>query len=423
MNRPLDHESTSAAIFVLVLGSVTAALKWASKIPTDQACQGKSEIGESDDNNAYKRNSAIVCPTNGDPLPTHLQRELYKVERMKALMVNWTRSKPMYDNIVMRDPQGTVLSTISIKKARWYVRKGLAVWGDDNEKAIQLIFQPKAGTSATLPSSGSNPQIKCNSSSLREYNSSFKFNRCVGCGAEHDYMKHYIVPHSYRTLFPDHFKTHLPHDIVLLCASRCQLRAQQETHHRMKELEERERQRQTLSRDLHPTSGQAEIVDRYKDRVRSAATALLRWKAKLPDRQIEQYERLVCDWVRNSDTLLEDVGSAGDLSKDRNEAGGSDYDSSKPSLQQLEIASMLQCRSPNPHYVSGAELVVNALKTKPAVNKDNGGSADDYVFDEEALAKFVRDWRRLFLDEIHPQFLPNGWSVDAPVQSDHRQRD
>lgn len=37
------------------------------------------------------------------------------------------------------------------------------------------------------------------------------------CGKEGDYLRHNIVPHCYRSLFPEAYKSHLSHDVVLVC--------------------------------------------------------------------------------------------------------------------------------------------------------------------------------------------------------------
>jgi len=259
------------------------------------------------------------------------------------------------------------------------VRKNLATWTTTNNDEIQLLFQPEQSTNA--------PSTTSNYNNLRQYNASIKQNCCVGCGAEQNYMKHYIVPFSYRTLFPDHFKTHLPHDICILCPD-CHLNAQQESHHRMHQLEREERLR--CAHKLHPTSHQPERVDSYRHKVQSAATALLDWRHKLPPATIDGYERLIQEW-------------------------GQQHQANEPLEQLLQTARQLQSRSPNPHYVSGAALVVDSLK-----NKNNNNVSSSVLFDEEALAEFVRDWRRHFLQVVRPHHLPTGWSVDAPVQSDRR---
>lgn len=419
LDRSLSgQQAVSAAMFLLGAIGAVAALKWSTNCSTRTTSSTRAHHDNQQfiEHDGGERKMHYAEPSNGIPLPTHLQREIYKEERREKMIPKLTRAKPMYDNVIMKDPRGTILSTVSIKKAKWYVRKNLAVWksgGDDSgdEKAIQLLFQPET---TTAPSSSSTNHTTAGSTiSLREYNSSIKQNRCVGCGAERDYMKHYIVPYSYRTLFPDHFKTHLPHDIVILCASRCHLRAQQAVHYRMNTLEHRERQRRQ-NMDLHPTSGQAELVDLYKYRVRSAATALLQWKAKLPENKIAAYERLVCEWARNNKSEC----PGDDDNENTIDAADAGNSSLTPTLEQLETASLLQCRSPNPHFVSGAELIVDFLRSDSSKKKKNDD--DDATFDEGALSDFVRGWRQHFLDVVRPRYLPKGWSVDAPVQSDRR---
>ena len=41
------------------------------------------------------------------------------------------------------------------------------------------------------------------------------------CGRHGDYLRHNVVPHCYRSHFPLEMKTHLSHDVVLLCQA-CQ---------------------------------------------------------------------------------------------------------------------------------------------------------------------------------------------------------
>lgn len=126
------------------------------------------------------------------------------------------------------------------------------------------------------------------------------------------------------------------------------------------------------------TSSQAELLDRQIHRVRSAATALLRWRDKLPERKKTEYEDTITAW------------SGGSLS---------------PEI--LQKASELESRRPNPNYVSGPTLIIATYSL-------------DSPNEEEAIAAFVREWRQHFVDVLRPKYMPVGWSVDAPVQSDKR---
>jgi hypothetical protein len=59
---------------------------------------------------------------------------------------------------------------------------------------------------------------------------------------------------------------------------------------------------------------------------------------------------------------------------------------------QLQTASELESRLPNPKYISGPTLVMES-------------------FNEEAMADFVRGWRYYFFDSMQTQFLPTSCST------------
>jgi hypothetical protein len=129
-------------------------------------------------------------------LPQHLRRAVWKEQKRKASVRFLAMKTPMYDNIEMYDPDGDLLCTIAQKKANWYVKKDLGTW-NKTKTAIHLRFKPK-GKSENV------------------YNQSQKRNVCVSCGDDKHHMRHYVVPYCYRTLLPEKYKTHMPHDIVIM---------------------------------------------------------------------------------------------------------------------------------------------------------------------------------------------------------------
>ena len=287
-----------------------------------------------------------TSPSIKQHIPSHLQRELHKERRRQEKIPDLARKSPMYDNIKMTDPNGELLATISLKKARWYVRKQLAEWTEPNT-CIQLLFTPKAYSGGG-------------------YEKSIKNNVCVGCGSKEYHMRHYVVPYAYRTLLPKRYKTHLSHDVVILCPD-CHLLCEHETQLRMKELE-----------DLRPQECRnASFVDQHLQRVRSAALALLRWRDKLPLAKIDEYNALICHYLKISCDSVEELSS-----------------------KQLQEAIDVDCRMPNPKYIPGPEYVVRSL------NNDDG-----------KIEEFIKEWRQHFVDTLQPRFLPEGWSIDAPVTS------
>jgi len=284
-------------------------------------------------------------------LPSHLKREVYKEDRRKKMTPLLTMEKPMYDNIKMKDPEDNLLCTISLKKARWYVKKNLAEWLDDS--SIQLLFKPKMQKKDPQ-------QVK--------YNQADKRNHCVVCGNTRDYMRHYVVPYCYRCQFPEQFKAHLPHDVVLLCPD-CHVRAERASHKRMQLLEDELRD--------DPNTAFPHFVDRRLHSLRSSAHALLKWKNRLPFAKIQEYEAVLREWSG--------------LPPDQ-----------ELSTVHLEQASQLEERLPNPEYIPGPHLVIESLK------------------DDSAIEAFVHDWRAHFVDSLQPRYLPAGWSVKSPVMCDVR---
>lgn len=284
-------------------------------------------------------------------LPPHIEREIMKEKRRQEKVPYLARKTPMYDNCQMLSPDGELLCTISTKKGRWYVQKSLAEWTGENQ--IQLKFEPK-GRSVR----GDN----------RTYITSPKLNICVSCGRDDYVMRHYVVPYAYRTLLPAKYKSHLSHDIVILCP-KCHLHCEQQAHHRSKEIDAMHR---PLGDD--DTSNKF-IMDKSLKRVRSAATTLMNWKHQVPAEKIAEYDRLVRSHLGLSDTDM-------------------------LTLELLQKAIDVQLKKPNPKYISGAELVVQAF----------GG-------DDSKIEHFIRDWRQHFLDTVQPRFLAEGWSVDSPVTS------
>ena len=215
--------SSSKAFTVVALGCAAASL-----LSVYLLFVRGSENNEHDDGDEGKSGNQPSCPPD---LPPHLQRELYKEQRRKESVRFLALKRPMYDNIEMYDPDGVLLCTIGKKKAHWYVsKKGLAVWKTpltgENDKngsnpgkapSIQLLFTPKNSKNKENDNSNGTEETQDEIHPNRVYNSSHKRNICVACGSSIGLMRHYVVPYSYRRLLPTKFKSHLPHDIVLLC--------------------------------------------------------------------------------------------------------------------------------------------------------------------------------------------------------------
>ncbi len=356
------------------------------------------------------------------PLPSHKRREIHKDRRRKESVRFLAVKRPVYDNIEMYGPDGvTLLCTVGQKKADWYTGRKLAVWrptstskvddssrDDDGDKeprprAIQLLFEPANSRQAAV-------------SVL--YNTSPKRNICVVCGSPAGLMRHYVVPYAYRRRFPPRYKSHMAHDVVLLCLD-CHVCADRAGRELRDDVYDR-----TLRAD--PRSGVAVLPDRRLRQVRSSAQALLRHADKLPPDRRKQYERVVTEHLlREEPSPLsstppppsglnpsatrhdnasrdDDVGNTDDGSVHDDRSSSDDVKDALGDIpvSTLERLSRMDTDFPNPLYVPLADLVVATLRT------------------EEDIVSFVRDWRGLFVETLAPRFLPKGWSVDSPVRND-----
>jgi len=299
----------------------------------------------------HRRSSSPSQSEWSELLPSHIIREHTKEKRRQEKMPLLAMKTKMYDNITMLDPQGQTLSKISRKKARWYVNKGLATWKDDGDAFIQLKFEPKAR------------------SEDGDYGRSTKQNICVSCGDGcKSQMRFSIVPHAYRSLFPKRYKTHMSHDVVLLCAD-CHLRVGQASNLRMNELEDKFVPQKRYSTDF----------EQYK--VRSAALALINWRHQIPEEKVALHETIVRTYFSKS--------------------GGQVSGKEELSIDLLQSVIDVEYRIENPKYVPGPELVVKSI-----------------VDNDDEMTAFIRQWRIFFIDTIHPRHLPDGWSVNHPVACD-----
>lgn len=353
--RPLLLPVIAFAVTGLVVG-------WTYRLGRDD--QEGSQVNSTGLDNVEDR--ACSKEEGGCELPSHVRREIHKTERRHALRSWLTMKEPMYDNITMLEPNGANLGTISIKKANWYIKKDLADWTDATKTSIRLNFTPRGRE--THPGQ-------------KRYNNSIKENRCVVCGeSEAGYARHYIVPYVYRSLFPYRYKSHMPHDIVILCPD-CHVEAERNVHIRRNALEATARRKARLSKD----SARPVLIDRKIRGVKRAAATLLQFRDKLPEQRVHDLETR----IRKSHWFWELAGGKGD---------------SEPPLDEhlLQQAQTLEDEVPNPEFVPGPQLVVDSLHGD--------------------IAGFVKEWRRHFVELMGPRYLPNAWSVDAPVVSDVRTR-
>lgn len=109
---------------------------------------------------------------------------------------------PHYANVILIGQDGKHLSTISYKKARWYLSKNLATEVPapaPYSRALQLNFTHKQKDDS------------------EKWDLAVSDNQCVICGTTEDLTLHHIVPRVIRRHFPFEVKGHSREWCTLLC--------------------------------------------------------------------------------------------------------------------------------------------------------------------------------------------------------------
>ena len=180
------------------------------------------------------------------------------------------RKSPLYHNCMLEAPDGQQLCTSDVKKAQWYISKGLGYKVSDDPFTVRLKFEPSG-----------RPQGEAG-----EYYLSVKPNICVVCGRDQSFLRKSVVPHEYRKYFPAVMKDHQSHDVVLLCVS---------CHQQSNQLDSQLRKRLA---DMcgAPLGSEADVKVRANlelKRVRSAGRALQGNRGKQPGIPGDRLEELL----------------------------------------------------------------------------------------------------------------------------------
>ncbi|XP_052101833.1 exonuclease 3'-5' domain-containing protein 2-like isoform X1 [Mytilus californianus] len=199
------------------------------------------------------------------------------------------RQRPLYYNCYLLAPDGESLCTCDVKKAEWYIEKGLADKVNDDPFTVQLRFEP-----AGRPTSKD------------DYYLQEKENICVVCGSKDSYVRKQVVPKEYRRYFPPSLKDHASHDILLLCMS-CHVRSTQyDTTLRYQLAEE-------CNAPIDMGSGTKQLSDHDLQKVRSAARALLNPKAKIPESRKMELKKTLEDFYGILDFSPEILAQAAEI--------------------------------------------------------------------------------------------------------------
>ena len=133
-------------------------------------------------------------------------RKAAKKIKRNHIMEKYTVQKPIYENSMILAPDGEILCKWDKKKINWYLERNLATKISDDPLTIKLKFEP----------SGRGVTAFDGEKFDDEFYVEYRINQWVVCGREENYLRFQIVPSEYRVYFPEKYKAHRSHDVLLV---------------------------------------------------------------------------------------------------------------------------------------------------------------------------------------------------------------
>ena len=252
------------------------------------------------------------------------------------IIINST--KKIYTNGIMLAPDGEKLCMIGKSKVDWYLKRGLADLIAEDPPTIKLKFEPKGRGHKDDPFY------------LEE-----KTDCCVVTGEKKGLTKHHIVPQCFRRFFPDSYKNHSYHDVLLVT---------REVHNQYEK--EADKLKQELSEKYDaPLQGSGFTVDKDLKKVCSAARALSK-PEKINKSKRKKLIAILKDHFQKDTITHEDI----------------------------QKATGIAYRIKSDEFVEYGKKIVNSVPS---------------------LEEFVIMWRKHFIEKMNPKHMPKYWDVNRKI--------
>ena len=294
-------------------------------------------------------------------------RKEMKKERYKTFIDKYTIKKKVYENCQIQAPDGEILCYADSKKANWYVDRSLADVITLDPLVIRLNFEPNGRGFSDVEAD-------------QMYYSKEKKNECVCCGNTSSYLRYHVVPVLYRQYFPDNYKNHRSHDVVLLCAS-CHEIANKKSDIFKKQLAEEYKVPLNFFGEMH----------KYRQELRNLR--------KLTFSLGKNWENMPED---RKNTLISQIH---------------EFVESHPQyniyLKDKSLKELIEFLR-NEHNCKSLLSVYGDIDWKKELGNSHGKLVVEKLTD---LKGFIRRWRCNFIESLQPKYLPDSWNVDHLLNS------
>jgi len=243
---------------------------------------------------------------------------------------------PYFNNGIMLHPDtNEIMCRVSARRMDWYLERGLAERVGD--KTIKLLFKP-AGFGRTDD----------------YFLQSFE-NKCVVCGTEENLNMHHIFPDCYRKHLSKQIGRRAGYDMVLVC----------DHHHHEYEKTSWPIKVKIGNKYGVPMCGQGGRRNTKEMEVYSAASALLRYGAQIPEPKKEELRAKVAAYSGIETPSLDDC---------------------KDTLAEIDSRTKTG--------QTYGEMVASKI---------------------ENLHEFIVFWRNHFIEVMNPQHMPPNWDINKCV--------
>jgi len=265
--------------------------------------------------------------------------------------------KPLYENCRMMAPDGEFLCNCDRKKIDWYLTRNLGVLVSTDPVILKLNFDP--------PGRKERSQKDIDDDL---FYTEIKENCCAICGSKEKLMRYHVIPPLYRQHFSEKYKSHRSHDVLQLCFP-CHEIATKDINKKKEEF--------AIQYNAPIVNKKKVLLDKKIMKAKGLAKRLLSMKdneERIIESMRENLKSTVEILIENK--ILKSLKSNGDFNEE-------------------ELKEITELKQLPPDDLSHGESVVSQI---------------------EDIGEFIRMWRKRFLTNLEPKFLPKGWNINHRIE-------
>lgn len=228
------------------------------------------------------------------------------------------------------------------------------------------------------------------------------------CGQKNNYMRFHIVPTLYRSFFPENFKSHKSHDVVLLCFN-CHDHANKVYNLKKEEIAKRYGISLNNGDDYEK---KIKLIKKIKDCQKKCDTLKSNFKNHyLPKIAV----------INIKNVLFKVIKKYLNYSINNNKNSNcNDFDNEIKNFvdnYQNNVEKDNKNEENDENFVKSIEVMTKKIIEKEENEGISGRNIHGKLIMEkvENIKDFVKEWRIFFVEKLKPKFLPKEWSIEHEI--------